>query len=522
MAFYQVDTASPVQAPNRLTDWLKCVLCQTDTDEKLRRPEKNTRGLTTEGYLSLSSKLQQFAEIDSLPFDLDLDQLAGGEGLLQAFITNQACWHKSCYSFCSTSRLERAKKRRRNEGKNEIDDLHISPVKTRKSDVGPKEECCMFCGKLASAENLGPLCKVLTKETSDLIRNGASYLCDSLLMSKCSGTFDLMADDSALYHKICHTEFRNRVRSKQIEDSKKEKGSSPEAIHALALTELISYIDNVRKSSLDAPIFKLCDLAKRYDQTMSSMGVEYESHTSRLKEKLLQACPFLEASGSMGKDVIISYKSDLDHALRSLATQSRNEADLHTAANSLRSAIFSQTPCPWTDMSEQTQKACVPETLKKFVKMCLDGPKSVTDNDQDFEQEVMTIAQLIYYHASKRRKGNNRRHDSNKETPVVVYMSMKIYGSTRKKELVDMVSKAGLGISYDRVQTHLTKTAIAVCGLAQKEGAVCPVSLKKGVFTTAATDNIDHNTSSTTAMASFHGTAISLVQHPESADQGNC
>lgn len=34
------------------------------------------------------------------------------------------------------------------------------------------------------------------------------------------------------------------------------------------------------------------------------------------------------------------------------------------------------------------------------------------------------------------------------------------------------------------------------------------------VFTTAAVDNIDHNPSSTTSKQSFHGTAISLVQHP--------
>ncbi|KAI8487001.1 hypothetical protein Bbelb_352610 [Branchiostoma belcheri] len=40
------------------------------------------------------------------------------------------------------------------------------------------------------------------------------------------------------------------------------------------------------------------------------------------------------------------------------------------------------------------------------------------------------------------------------------------------------------------------------------------------LFTTAAVDNIDHNPSSTTAKDSFHGTAISLLQHPNSAEDG--
>ena len=48
----------------------------------------------------------------------------------------------------------------------------------------------------------------------------------------------------------------------------------------------------------------------------------------------------------------------------------------------------------------------------------------------------------------------------------------------------------------------------------QHSNVVCPPSLKIGVFTTAAVENIDHNPSSKTAEESFHGTDISLFQHP--------
>ena len=43
---------------------------------------------------------------------------------------------------------------------------------------------------------------------------------------------------------------------------------------------------------------------------------------------------------------------------------------------------------------------------------------------------------------------------------------------------------------------------------------MCPPKLRSGLFTTSAVDNIDHNPSSTTAQGSFHGTGISLFQHP--------
>ena len=50
---------------------------------------------------------------------------------------------------------------------------------------------------------------------------------------------------------------------------------------------------------------------------------------------------------------------------------------------------------------------------------------------------------------------------------------------------------------------------------------MCPTKLRDGLFTTAGVDNIDHNPTSTRAHDSFHGTAISLVQHPTTEVPGN-
>ena len=53
-----------------------------------------------------------------------------------------------------------------------------------------------------------------------------------------------------------------------------------------------------------------------------------------------------------------------------------------------------------------------------------------------------------------------------------------------------------------------------------RDGVVCPPEQRKGLFTTSAIDNIDHNPSSTTSTTSFHGTSISLFQHPTSTNEG--
>ena len=59
-----------------------------------------------------------------------------------------------------------------------------------------------------------------------------------------------------------------------------------------------------------------------------------------------------------------------------------------------------------------------------------------------------------------------------------------------------------------------------VCQQFHREKVVCLPQLRSHVFTTAAVDNIDHNPSSTTARDSFHGTAISLIQHPSFVGEG--
>jgi len=77
------------------------------------------------------------------------------------------------------------------------------------------------------------------------------------------------------------------------------------------------------------------------------------------------------------------------------------------------------------------------------------GPGNIdsASEDNDYDQIILTIAQLISYHTIKRSRGEKiRRHDRNRETPVAVYVALKIYGDTRNKDLIDVMHKLGLYI----------------------------------------------------------------------------
>ena len=54
----------------------------------------------------------------------------------------------------------------------------------------------------------------------------------------------------------------------------------------------------------------------------------------------------------------------------------------------------------------------------------------------------------------------------------------------------------------------------SVCKQFHRNQVVCLPKFHGSVFITAAVDNIGHNPSSTISKESFHGTGVSLLQHP--------
>ena len=76
-------------------------------------------------------------------------------------------------------------------------------------------------------------------------------------------------------------------------------------------------------------------------------------------------------------------------------------------------------------------------------------------------------------------------------------------------------------ISYDCLLNLTSDICSAICEQYREDGIVCPPKLCCGVYTSAAVDNIDYNPTSSTAKDSFHGTGISLIQHPSCVSEGH-
>ena len=107
---------------------------------------------------------------------------------------------------------------------------------------------------------------------------------------------------------------------------------------------------------------------------------------------------------------------------------------------------------------------------------------------------VTSIGHQIIYNSVERKSANPEsipRHIRDRETPDVIYITMKSYLKTGSKSVVDTMNQRGLYISYDRLLVLSTSIANSVIAFWVNLGVVVSPQAVKNVFTTGAFDNID-------------------------------
>ena len=358
--------------------------------------------------------------------------------------------------------------------------------------------------------------KASTENIDSRVRECATKLCDTSLLAKLA-TSDMHALD-AQYHRKCLIALYNRMR-KHCKDVANFSSDNSMSVEAVALAELVSYMEESALDEDTVPVFKLSDLIKLYTERLRQLGFEVSGriNSTRFKNRLLTAAPDLSAHVS-GKEVFLTYNSDIGTAI-TFACEKNYDSDaiiLAKAAKIVCRELFEKKSKFNGSFSKDCQEAAVPDALLCLIRMILEGPniKHCTSGEDGRSYMACAISQLIIFNSIRGKCSHSDViwHNVDKETPLPTYLGLMLHASTRKRDLIDKLHKLGLSISYDRVLQISTELANTVCTL-YEEGVVCPPNLKKDVFTTAAVDNIDHNPSSTTASDSFQGTAVSLTNH---------
>ena len=178
---------------------------------------------------------------------------------------------------------------------------------------------------------------------------------------------------------------------------------------------------------------------------------------------------------------------------------------LAKAADIIRREL--RTEDSWSLDQIDCQEECILETLLRFIQMVLRGTNIQTDADNSSTKQAdLTISQLImcnsYIRQRKDRKSITAYNSKVREMPIAVCLGLLLHSQTRQKNLIDKLYSLGLPISYERV---LEKTGNKICERFELEKIVCPPTLRKGLFTYGAIDNIDHNPSFSTSLSSLMG-----------------
>jgi hypothetical protein len=484
------------------------------------------------GYKSLADSIKSFQDLGEIPLKFDLNKIdQDGSGIANSLTKNNALWHKSCRNRFNATELKRLKKRKACEDERLPEEN--SPCKTRRtsflhSSVKSNELRCFFCDEVDSIANLH--C-ASTDVIDKKVKQCAVQLQDRNLLAKLAAAGDMVALE-AKYHSRCLAALYNRCRQNAYANN--DTGSLRERrLHGIAFAEIISYIEEFfeERNASGVPTLKLADLAKMYMAKLEELGTNASRvNTTRLKERILSTLPHVSAH-PQGRDILLILDQDLGDAIK-LANEQDTDADamhLARAAKIVRKEILKQDQSFKGTFDTDCQENSIPQSLKALINFILRGPTSQRNTATEESVEVnenqasRSISQLIIYNTTIRQTKTASivaRHSRERETPLPIYVALKIHGLTRGRSLIDALFNLGLCISYDRVLSISTDIANSVCERFQNDGVVCPPILKSGLFTTAGFDNIDHNPSSTTARDSFHGTAMSLIQHPTKQSPG--
>ena len=453
---------------------------------------------------------------------LQLHRLDEGHGIEAAMVANSAGYHETCRLKYNRTKLQRAEKRKRVT----VDDSHNTgackrtrSLSARTGNSGPPS--CFFCEQPAGSERLHA---AATFKIDRHVRDCATLLEDSALLRKLSAG-DMVALECK-YHAKCLSQLYNRARAARCSEATEETEQEKQ-LSRVTFAQLVLFIEETRQHEETAPVFKLAELAELYQSRIEQLGVRCNTrvHSTRLKQRLLAHFPDMQ-SHSKGRDIMLAFREDVGDAIaKACEMDSDNDAiHLARAAEIVRRQMFGEAK-PFIGFPEGCQKESVPQMLICLVNMILEGP-NIKDQMTDTGTAAVAIAQILKFNSVKHKRmqstspSSTVRHSHAQETPLPIYVGMMLHAHTRKKELVDRLAHVGLSISYDRVLRLTAQMANSVCEQFHLEQVVCPPSMRGKVFTTAAIDDIDHKPSSKTAKSSFHGTAISLIQHPSFTGEG--
>ena len=517
-----VASASLSEAHVLELDWEKCCLCQKDNLEPLTCPASNpiekTRNL---GYISLGTNLEKLKSYGYiLPSGFNVNDLDEGKGIQETLKERAAKYHKNkcARPYLPVDKIINDLQLKRNQNKSALENVsndgsNNRGTRSRARTLNMKDERCFLC--MGEAKWNRPLHHCATKEIYENVKSCAAVVGDSRLTAMLETCGDLVALE-AKYHKNClsrlYAQKRRLTCSTQCErDSIFCEG--------MAFADLVLFMQSKLNESASY-VFQMGKLTKMYSDRVSQLlnHPARPDHTSRLRDKILNHFTDLEAIKS-GREYILRTKGVTIHANLNYEDDDENAIGFYRFLRNLRKCVLSHKVTFEGNFSPNCERDSIPEPLLAAISFLTYG--SSEPSDCGATAPLLTMCQLIMTNMkSSMPQGQIVRHSPYREAPLVLYNGLSTYGRDRDKRGIQEMHNKGMSVSTDRIYAVTAQLCRLVVKRAEEEHVVCPSNLRKDLFTVAAIDNLDVRATSLSGQGEFHGTSISIFQHPTEREGG--
>ncbi len=132
----------------------------------------------------------------------------------------------------------------------------------------------------------------------------------------------------------------NRARQSKESHEQEDNGTSNRAI---ALTDLVTYIEETRAENESVPVFKLKYILAMYSFRVKQLGTSLNGriNSTHLKDRILAHFPYLQALKD-GRDIILIFNEDIGPAMRKACELDAESNAIHLAraAQIVRRELF--------------------------------------------------------------------------------------------------------------------------------------------------------------------------------------
>ncbi|CAC5412787.1 unnamed protein product [Mytilus coruscus] len=236
-----------------------------------------------------------------------------------------------------------------------------------------------------------------------------------------------MKTKNAKYHNLGRIKFNNTnlERAKKRHMSPIPSGSSSECKSPKRLSSTPRSKDQQHEqpdpvenaNSEESVVFRSTDLPNLYEERLTELGSSSaQVHSTRLKDKLMQKMPELEAHRK-GRDVLLMFEKDKGPAI-AFACDYIDTMHMEKTAEMIRCQLATKKTFSGSFVFEDIDDS-LPPPLLQLVKMIEHGPDIKSQFDNVSTTSDLALAQLLMfnYHSNTQKVPVQHRHSAYRETP---------------------------------------------------------------------------------------------------------